>query len=272
MGRGALSPNSDTAGLDAQLLLSDVIKRSKTWLIAHKEAALHTNQAKAYIEALNRCQSGEPLPYIIGWWEFYGRRFELNSFVLIPRPETEHLIEAALEFLSTLERRSRALDVGTGSGCVAVTLAAEMPELYVFASDVSRPALGIARINAEKHGVQGRVHFVQGDLLQPISNGFDLICANLPYIPSGELLQLEVARREPRVALDGGLDGLDHVRRMLLRLPQVLRVGGRAVFEIGSGQGEPTQDLVRQHLHNAAVEVRKDYAGHDRLIILDHRG
>jgi release factor glutamine methyltransferase len=269
LGRGSLSSVSDTAGLDAQLLLSEVTNQSKTWLLAHGEADLDAVHARTYIETLTRCQNGEPLPYVIGWWEFYGRRFELNPSVLIPRPETEHLIEAALEFLSKLDRRGWSLDVGTGSGCVAVTLAAEEENLDVLATDISFRALGMARINALKYGVQERVRLVQADLLEPVVNGFDLICANLPYIPSEDLTQLDVARREPGLALDGGYDGLDYVQRMLKRLPNVLSEGGRLILEIGSGQGTRTQKLVQGHLPDAAVEIRKDYAGHERLIVAD---
>lgn len=269
LGRGTLSSISDTAGLDAQLLLSEVTKQSKTWLLAHVEADLDAVHAKAYIEALTRCQNGEPLPYVIGWWEFYGRRFELNPSVLIPRPETEHLIEAALEFLSKLGRWGWSLDVGTGSGCVAVTLAAEMADLDIVATDISFQALGMARINMLKHGVQDRVRLVQADLLEPVSNGFDLICANLPYIPTEDLSQLDISRREPRLALDGGYSGLDHVRRLLKSLPNVLNDGGRLILEIGSGQGVRTKKLVQRHLSDAVVEIRKDYAGHERLIVAD---
>jgi release factor glutamine methyltransferase len=268
-GRRALSSISESAGLDAQLLLSEITKQSKPWLLAHGEADLDVVHAKTYIEAITRCQNGEPLPYVIGWWEFYGRRFELNPSVLIPRPETEHLIEAALEFLSKSGQPGWVMDVGTGSGCVAVTLAAEVAELDILATDVSFRALGMARTNALTHGVHNRVRLLQADLLEPVSNGFDLICANLPYIPSEDLSRLAVARREPRLALDGGYTGLDYIQKMLMRLPNVLSGGGRVILEIGSGQGLQTQKLVQHYLSDADVDIRKDYAGHERLIVAD---
>jgi release factor glutamine methyltransferase len=269
MGRCALQTLSDTPSLDSQLLLCEVLRCPRAWILAHPEAPLEDVHLTEFIIALTRYQHGEALPYVLGWWEFYGRRFRLTPAVLIPRPETELMVEEALSFLTGRTEIPLAADIGTGSGCVAITLAAEVPDLRIVASDLSAEALRVARSNSRDHGVESRVHLLQADLLTPLAASFGLICANLPYIPTPSLSDLEVARREPQVALDGGADGLAVIRRMLAQLPGVLAHEGRALFEIGAGQGKAVRDLANAVLPNSLITLRLDLAQHDRLLVVD---
>jgi release factor glutamine methyltransferase len=271
MGRCALETLSDTPSLDAQLLLCEVLRCPHAWILAHPEAPLEESRITDFIIALTRYQHGEALPYVLGWWEFYGRRFRLTPAVLIPRPETELMVEEALSFLSEHPKMRLAADIGTGSGCVAITLAAEVPDLRMVASDLSSEALRVAGSNSREHGVESRVGLLQADLLTPLAASFGLICANLPYIPTSSLSDLEVARREPHVALDGGADGLAVIRRMLTQLPGVLAQDGRALFEIGAGQGEAVLDIAKAVLPHSEIKLRLDLARHDRLLVVDRR-
>jgi release factor glutamine methyltransferase len=269
--RQALGAVSQTPGLDAQLLLADCLRTTRSWILAHPEALVNGDGGRAFQEALQRCLSGEALPHVLGWWEFYGRRFQLGRQVLIPRPETELLVEEGLAYLRVNPSRRLALDVGTGSGCIGVTLAAETADLRVFATDRGTAPLRAARGNAARHGVAARVTFVQADLAAPLAGPFDLIAANLPYVPEETLDELDVARREPRLALDGGPGGLGLLRRMIDSLPHVLAAGGRALLEIGAGQGSAVVGLAHAALPTAQVSLRSDLAGFDRLLVVERR-
>jgi release factor glutamine methyltransferase len=272
MGRRTLKPHSDTPDLDAQLLLSEVLGQTRTWILTYPDLELEGKQSQTFIRDLARCEAGEALPYVLGWWEFYGRRFQLNPEVLIPRPETELLIEEALTFLKAHPDRRMVADIGTGCGCIAVTLAAEIPDLNIIATDIERGALRIARNNAEDHHVRPRMWFIQADLLSPLKACFDLICANLPYIPSEELDDLVVTKREPRLALDGGTGGLQVVHRLMTQVPKLLALRGRALLEIGANQAEAAQIIVRKAIPFSTVDVLQDLAGRDRLLVIDKRG
>jgi release factor glutamine methyltransferase len=266
-GRQALLNRSTTPNLDAQLLVMKAADQTRAWVLAHPEAELGATQARQFQHDLAELAAGTALPYLLGWWEFYGRRFRLNRKVLIPRPETELLVEQALNWLQRVEG-GRVLDLGTGSGCLAVTLAAEQPSVRVLASDIERGALQLARLNASWYGVEERISFVQADLLSPLRGPFDVICANLPYIPTAALADLEVARREPARALDGGRDGLSLIRRALEDLPGALAAGGLALFEIQPDQAAAVSEAARRVLPGGQVQVRQDVAGLERLVML----
>jgi len=253
------------------MLLGQVLGHPRSWLLAHPENVLEERHGFQFLGMLDRCLRGEALPHVLGWWEFYGRRFYLDASVLIPRPETELMVDAALEVLRRQSRPLTVVDVGTGSGCVAITLAREITDLRVYATDLSMDALRIARTNVFTHAVDRVVHLVCTDLVSSIlpPRGFDLVCANLPYIPEEELDKLRVSKREPRIALDGGKDGLQVVRRLLQSLSRILSKQGRAILEIGSGQADSVlQDIVELLPHHRA-HVRMDYAGHPRLVVVD---
>ncbi len=271
LSRSALSEHSDTPNLDGQLLLGQVLGRPRSWLLAHPENLLDERHSFEFLGMLDRCRRGEALPQVLGWWEFYGRRFHLDASVLIPRPETERMVDAALEYLRQKSRPLTVVDVGTGSGCVAITLAREVPDLRVYATDLSMDALRIARTNVLTHAVERAVHLVCTDLVSSIlpPQGFDLVCANLPYIPEDEIDQLRVSKYEPRIALDGGKDGLQLVRRLLQSLSRILSKQGRAILEIGSGQADSVLQGVSELLPHHRAHVHMDYAGHPRLVVVD---
>lgn len=266
--RSRLERQSETAALDAQVLLAHLLGKPKAWVIAHPEMSLTPTQSSDLEKALARLEQGEPLPYVLGHWEFYGLDFWVSPAVLIPRPETELLVERAIAWLRQQPQRRLAVDVGTGTGCIAVSLAAHLPGLHLLACDISPEALGVAQKNIHRHGLQDRVICVQTDLLPPASQPFDLICANLPYIPRPTLPSLRVARWEPNLALDGGPDGLALVRRLLHRAPAALASGGLALLEIEATQGAAALELARLAFAQASVTLIHDLSGRDRLICI----
>ena len=201
-----LRQHSDSPNADAQLLLGEALGRPRAWILAHSENELSSAELTEFEGSLTEVLNGTALPYVLGWWEFYGRRFHLEPQVLIPRPETELMVEQALRRSDPV---SSILDLGTGSGCIAITLALELPESHAYASDLSWEALQVARRNIETHGVGQTVSLVISNLVEAFAGPFDLVCANLPYIASEQLPKLEVARREPKMALDGGSSGTE---------------------------------------------------------------
>src|SRR3990172_13177722 len=282
-----LRPVRGSAASDARLLLADTLGTTTSWVLAHDREALTLENAEAFDGRVSRCASGEPLPYVLGWWEFYGRRFAVGPAVLIPRPETELLVEAALRELENRPGSVRLVDVGSGSGCVAVTLAAELAGLRVVATDVSRAALQVARDNAQAHRVAGRLRLVQADLLEGVGGAWDVVCANLPYLASKAVPRLKtnsVSRRNrvcqsqarrrlsppraPSVALDGGLRGTEVTRRLIESLGRQLAPGGLALLEIDEGQATELCGLVRSAVGGAAAGVRVDLAGRERLLAI----
>lgn len=258
---------TDEARLEAELLASEVTGRGRAWLFLHADEELTPAQAARLDALLSRRFRREPLPYILGRAEFYGLTLRVTPVALIPRPETEILVEA------TIARAQHSgaqliVDVGAGSGAVAVALAARMPQARVAAVDLSLEALRLARENALAHGVTDRVHLVCSDLLGGLRGEFGCIAANLPYIRADEFaaLQPEVRDYEPRSALDGGADGLDLIRRLSQQLLGHLRTGGFAALEVGAGQAPAVTNLLRT-VGLCAIEVLRDYAGIERVVI-----
>ena len=268
-GRQALLSISETPFLDAQLLLAFTLKHNKEWVLTHSEHPLSTSELTTFEAYLNRLISGEALPYLLGSWEFYGRSFHVTSDVLIPRPETELLIENALGFLRSHPKARLCADIGTGSGCIAISLALEIPDLQVIAVDVSPSAIEVARENTRKHGVEDRVTLIISDLLRPFNFHFGLICANLPYIPSQQLQWLAVAEREPNLALDGGMEGLAVLRRLAHELPEFLAPGGRALLEVDSSHAHVLAGELTSMYSSDKTDVLEDLSGRDRVVILD---
>ena len=262
----SLESTSDTPGLDAQVLLAHILGVGRAWVIGHPEAELDDQQEQALEGALLRLAAGQPLPYVLGEWEFFGLSFVLTPQVLIPRPETELLVELALAWLDENPDRRRAVDVGTGSGCIAITLAVKVSDLQVAVVDCSAEALKVARRNAHRHNVQDQVQLIQTDLIDVLEGPFDLICANLPYIPKSTLKNLAVFRREPTLALDGGLRGLDLIERLLKQSPSRLARGGLLLLEIEASQGAEVHTLACEAFPGAEVQVLADLAGHDRVV------
>ncbi len=257
---------SESAALDAQVLLAAVLGRKRAWVLAHPEARLTPDQEAELEAKLERLSRGEPLPYVLGHWEFYGLDLEVSPEALIPRPETELLVDYALRWLAAHPSRRWVADVGTGTGCVAIALAYHASQIQVIAGDCSWPALSLARRNIRRYGLERRISLVQADLLTPFDRSFDVICANLPYIPSALLDELPVARWEPRLALDGGPDGLEPLRSLLAQAPRLLQPGGLLLVEIGADQGAAALALVQAAFPRGQATLHPDLAGHPRFI------
>jgi release factor glutamine methyltransferase len=270
-----LAPLSDTPALDASVLIAHIVNKPRTWVLAHPELVLTSPQQKQLDDALARLEGGESFPYVLGHWEFFGLDFDITPDVLIPRPETELLVERAIAWLQESPARSArrsVADVGTGSGAISVSIAVNMPDVNILATDVSEKALDIAKRNATKFDVKDRVEFVRCDLL-PSKPAFlrgeqhlDLICANLPYIPTDTLHGLPVYGREPALALDGGEDGLEFIRRLLQIGPEWLTPNGRMLLEIESTRGIQALNLARDLFSQATIHLHQDLAGQDRLL------
>lgn len=260
---------SDTPALDSQVLLSHICRKDRAWVLAHPEGILTPEQQNTLGAAVSRLEAGEPLPYILGHWSFYGLDFTINAETLIPRPETELMVEQALQWLQAYPGRRSAADIGTGSGCIAVSLAVHIPDLRVTGTDISLAALEIAKSNAEEHNVAARVKYVHADLLPTNLSTCNLICANLPYIPTQILEGLDVFGREPTLALDGGPDGLRLIRKLLPQAAHILSSEGLVLLEIEATQGEAGVNLARETFPKAQIELLPDLAGHDRLIRIE---
>jgi release factor glutamine methyltransferase len=258
----------DAPRLTAELLLAHVLATTRVKLFMDLDRPLTKDELGTYRSLIQRRLAHEPTQYLVGHKEFYGRRFVVDARVLIPRSETELLVEAGLSVLPK-DAPARVLDVCTGSGCIAVSIAAERPHASVWASDVSPGALEVAKQNAEALGVSSRVTFFQGSLLEPVPADarFDLVVSNPPYIPTGELAGLEPeVRREPHLALDGGDDGLVVIRPLVAAAAPRLNPGGWLALEIAEDQGARVKAVLEAAgLHD--VRIEKDLARHERLVL-----
>lgn len=242
-----------------------MLGRAKSWLLAHGDYELTPQETHTLQTSLKHLLQGVPLPHILGEWEFYGRQFHVSPEVLIPRPETELLVERALQVAES-KAQPQIADVGTGSGVIAISLAVALPAADILAIDLSRAALRIARKNATRHQQQHRIQFLQADLLLPVHAHFDLICANLPYIPTTTLDTLAVSKWEPRLALDGGEGGLDLIERLLCQARMRLGSRGTVLLETEATLGPATLVAAQSAFPTAHVTLHQDLAGQDRLV------
>jgi release factor glutamine methyltransferase len=267
-----LASISDTPDLDASVLIAHIIDKPRTWVMAHPELTLTPTQQNQLNESLMRLENGEPFPYVLGHWEFFSLDFDVTADVLIPRPETELLVEKAIVWLQESKVRRTIADIGTGSGAIAISLAVNVPDADILATDISAKALQVAKRNAEKLGISNRIEFVECDLLPNKSTfenrhlPFDLICANLPYIPTETLSHLSVFGREPTVALDGGADGLDLFRRLLNIAPDWLAPNALILLEIEATLGIQVLNLACDMFGQAEIHLHQDLTGRDRLL------
>lgn len=267
-----LASVSDTPALDASVLLARIVERPRSWILAHPELTLTDEQQTQLQSSLARLENGEPFPYVLGRWEFFGLEFEVTPDVLIPRPETELLVEKAIAFLQKNPSKINVADIGTGSGAIAVSIAVNVPKANILATDISAKALQVATRNAARHNANQRIEFIESDLLPDQSaivnrkSKIDLLCSNLPYIPTNTLHHLPVYQREPTLALDGGEDGLDTFRKLLSIVPDRLAPNALILLEIESTLGEQTTQLARQHFQNAQIKLHQDLTGRDRLL------
>lgn len=257
---------SETPALDAQVLLAHILEKPRSWVIAYPESQIEDQRYLDIIEALSRLVQGVPLPYVIGHSEFYGIDFYLTHDVLIPRPETELLVERGISWLRNHPGQRKAIDVGTGSGCIGIALAMNIPDLNILMTDISPEALGVAKTNVERYHLAERIEFKQANLLDGFTEQYNLICANLPYIPSQVLKGLPVAGREPWLALNGGKQGTELISRLLDQARGCLAPGGIILLEIEASQGNAVKNIADGIYPASQVEIHKDLAGLDRCI------
>jgi len=264
--RKSLESISHGPGLDGQILLMHELGKTKSWILAHPEYELESNNIASLHSKVNRARQGEPIPYIIGHWEFYALDFLITPDVLIPRPETEMIVDMAVDWIKKQEGSKRVLDMGTGSGCIAVAIALHAPKLLIVGVDSSEKALGVAQKNAEKFHVENQIRFLQSNLFSNINDRFDVICANLPYIPNFELSALPVSKYEPNAALDGGEDGLAVISLFLGDAGLFISHPGLILCEHGIGQEDKVRKMAAIHFPYSKCETHKDLHGISRTI------
>ncbi|OGO49852.1 MAG: protein-(glutamine-N5) methyltransferase, release factor-specific [Chloroflexi bacterium RBG_16_68_14] len=264
----------EDAWLEAEVLLRHALGLSREVLLARLREPLPPRAQETFEALLRRRLAREPTPYIVGHWEFYGLDLACTPAALIPRPETELLVEYALEWVKGQGSRVRALrivDVGTGNGAIAVALAVHLPDVRIVGIDVSRPALALARRNAEAHGVADRVAFVQGALLMPLRGRCELIVANLPYVPTQTYRGLvpEIREHEPEQALHAGRRGTALIEELLAQAPRHLRPGGLLLAEHAWNQGKRLREAAHASFPDADIETKRDLARIERMLVVE---
>lgn len=259
---------------EATILLAHLFNRDRTFLIAHGEEMVPTDLLAQFRTFVERRASGEPSQYVTGSQDFYGRTFLVSPDVLIPRPETELLIEATCKYFNDQSATVSICDVGTGSGCIAITLLHELRGAHAIGTDISEAAIAVAEKNAQAHKVTGRVSFVISDCFDrvPAQLSFDIIVSNPPYVSAAAVpgLQREVRDHEPLVALSPGPDGLSIIRRLIQEAPRFLKDAGLLIMEIGFDQGEATEELIDPKVLDL-LTIMPDLAGIPRIVILKKR-
>lgn len=258
-----------SARLEAEILLAHTLKISRALLLAHLGDAISDADAAQFAGMVARRAQGEPLAYIVGHQEFYGLDFYVDRRVLIPRHETEHVVELALNALKKIAHSEPVIvDVGTGSGAIALALARNTSRAKIIATDISSDALAVARLNAARLHLAERVEFCNADLLDGITMPIDILTANLPYIPLERIERLprEIRHYEPRLALMAGLDGLSVIRRLLKQVESHMARSSFIFLEISEEQGEAASELVKLLLPRAQVDIHRDLEGLDRVV------
>ena len=277
--------NIEDASLESELLLRHTLRQSslrgdsvepgqslkidRVQLYLELDRQLSPDQSEQFWSLIERRLKGEPSAYIVGHREFYGLDFYVNSSVLIPRPETELLVDKTLELAqrhALCSMRYTICDIGTGCGAIAISLALKLPQAKIYATDISAAALKVAAVNCEKHGVTERVYLLEGDLLEPLPEPVDMLVANLPYVSESKLSGLNTHGFEPVLALNGGPDGLEKIRRLCSQTTNNIRPGGGLLLEIGQGQEEAVITLLCNLFPSTKVEIFPDLAGVGRVV------
>lgn len=261
-----LAEQSEFASLETRVILCHVLDKPREWMVTHPNYELNDLQLQNANRLFAQIMNGEPLPYLVGKQSFFGLDFIVTPDVLIPRPETELLIEECIAWLEEHPSRRKLADIGTGSGAIAITLADRFEDLQITAIDISEKALQVAQRNAITLKVASQIEFLQNDLLDNCPDRFDVIAANLPYIPSEKLKSLAVTRFEPLLALDGGPDGLVFIKQLLQQSREHLNPGGMIILEIEEGQSESINLLVEQILPGVEKAILNDLANHPRIL------
>lgn len=252
--------------LNIEHLLADTLGKRRIDLYLEFDRTLSEEELAPLREKVRRRVEGEPLQYLLGSWDFFGRTFRTDQRALIPRPETEVLAGIGLKVARAESSRNRLLDIGTGSGVLAITFALECPNLEVVGSDISPLALNLARENAKRHGLDGRIEWIESDLLASVAGPFDFVVANLPYISTAELPKLAPeVQRDPRLALDGGPEGLAVIRRAVAEMPKVLAKGAFVILEVGFDQADRVVDLLTAQKFGD-ISIENDYQGVRRFV------
>ena len=267
--RVLVSSGLDSPRLDAEILLADALGLSRTQLLVHAQESIDASAARRFTDLVKQRARHEPVAYLIGRRAFYDVELHVGTGALIPRPETEHLVEEALTWARAQGARPlKVVDVGTGSGALAVVLARHLPQARVWGIDISSDALRVAAHNVAQFDLGRRSLLVQGDLLNPFVTEFDLIVANLPYVRSDALPSLarDVVAFEPHLALDGGEDGLATIRRLLPQIAARMSATSLLLLEIDEGQGTTVVEMLHRHVPDARVAVLRDYAGFERVV------
>jgi len=266
--RGILEDNNiDDASLEGEVLLRHILGIDRTRLFLELERDLTPADEEVLDGLIERRLRGEPSAYITGHREFYGLDFHVDHNVLIPRPESEILVEKAIR-LAQNRIISTIADIGTGCGAIAISLAINFPKAKIYATDVSAPALEVARANCRKHGVENRIILLQGDMLEPLPAPVDLIIANLPYVRELELPLSGPLSFEPVLALNGGPDGVSSINDLCHQVASKLRYNGCILIEIGQGQGKTVSDLLLRAFPIARIEITRDFADIERVVSL----
>jgi release factor glutamine methyltransferase len=264
---------SDEARLEAELLLGHALGLDRPHLYQRLEEEIEPVKRRKFRRLLDRRLGHEPTPYILRHKEFFGLEFEVTPLALIPRPETETLVELVIAFAREQFDGTpfTIADIGCGCGIIAVSLAQALPSAQIIATDINPDSLGLTERNAARHKVGERVQLALGDLLAPLGEAVDIIAANLPYVPTAdwEALPPEIRAHEPRSGLDGGPDGLKLISRLLAEAPSYLRPGGALFEEIGDQHGNPAKHLARQAFPQSRISVAKDMTGKDRVLIVE---
>ena len=261
-----LNEITDDAALEARLIIQKVTGLSRPVLLSRPERGITSAEYAGISEMCARRREGHPLPYLLGEWEFFGHSFNVDPSVLIPRPETELLVEQAAAWLKQNPEIRSGYDIGTGSGCIAVSLLLEFPDLHMTAADIKQDALRTACGNAEKHGCRSRFFPVRADLFSPFRSGAQLICANLPYIPTETCKTIEPARFEPISALDGGEDGFELYRLLFTQLQNRINQKCLILCEIEYRQRETALSAAGSFFPDCRICVLNDLAGNPRLL------
>jgi len=260
----------EDAHLEAELLLRHVLGLDRTELYINIKRKLSPEQVSRFSNLAERRLQYEPAAYICGHKEFFDIDLEVNPHVLIPRPETETLVEKAIALAgTTLPRPCLAADIGTGCGAIAIALALNASRIKIYATDISTNSLEIAKRNCELHGVADRITMLHGDLLNPLPQPVHLILANLPYVRESDQLSPEISKFEPVLALNGGIDGLEVISRLLPQAKEKLLPGGILLLEIGCDQGQKALKLAQEHYPKAMVSITLDLSGHDRILYIE---
>ena len=266
-----LKTRIDDASVEAELLLGHVLGMSRTQLYTEPERVLTSAETRHLRRLVRRRLDHEPTAYILGHCEFYGIDFCIDRHTFISRPETELLVEKAVELAQRISHPGRQItiaDVGTGCGAIAINLALALPQAKIYATDISTSALRVAGMNCRRHGVNSQVGLLQGNLLEPLPQPVDMIVANLPYIKDCEFKDLspEIINFEPTIALSGGEDGLDKIQQMLEQMPGKLNYEACFLLEIGQEQGEMLTSLIKSYFPQASIELISDLGGIERVV------